>query len=99
MTVDTAVSTAVDMAAETLFDLLDNRTPDPQEWVRALDMGTVRVRIRVDVEPTGKTPEQALAEVVASDPAESLEARAAARTVLAGGPGLDAAMSVLSWPL
>ncbi|MFJ4339397.1 hypothetical protein [Streptomyces sp. NPDC088915] len=89
------VDDSMDMAVDYLRDRLDCTEPTTEQWARVLDCGTVRVRIRVDIEPTGRTAEQYLADVIASDPAEAPELRAAAAVVAAGGPGLETALTVL----
>lgn len=103
---ESAVGAVVDagmgMGADYLLDQLGCVEPSAEQWVRTLECGTMRVRIRVDVEPTGLSAEQAAAEVIASDPNEAPEVRAAARVVVAGGPGLGEALALLSrtgpWP-
>ncbi|MFE8011484.1 hypothetical protein ACFU3O_01950 [Streptomyces antibioticus] len=101
-TAATVVDTAVAMGADYLLDRLHCAEPTALDWERTLDCGTMRVRIRVEVEPTGLTGEQVAAETVAGDENELLEVRAAARLVLAGGPGREAALEVLArsgpWP-
>lgn len=96
------INAGMGMAADYLLDQLCCAEPSAARWSRTLDCGTMRVRIRVEVEPTGLTAEQAAAEAIASDPAETPEVRAAARAVLAGGPGLGEAVALLSrtgpWP-
>ncbi|MDX2703960.1 hypothetical protein PV350_13970 [Streptomyces sp. PA03-6a] len=95
-TTDSTVGAAMEMAADCLLDQLAGMAPHAEQWGRTLDCGTMRVRIRVEVEPTGLTAEQAAAAVVASDLAEQPESRAAARVVLAGGPSVGEALNVLA---
>ncbi|GAB2325623.1 hypothetical protein [Streptomyces variabilis] len=99
----TTVGDAMNMAADVILDQIGGHEARPERWARTLECGTVRVRIRVEVEPTGLTVEQAAAAVVAGDDNEAPEVRAAARLLLAGGPGVEAAREVLArsgpWPL
>ncbi|MEU3413757.1 hypothetical protein ABZ760_21220 [Streptomyces sp. NPDC006658] len=98
----TVINAGMDMAADHLLDQLDCAEPSTAHGERTLHCGTVRVRIRVDVEPTGLTAEQAVAAVIAGDENEAPEVRAAARAMLAGGPCIEAARKVLArsgpWP-
>ncbi|HEX5567978.1 MAG TPA: hypothetical protein VFY14_13810 [Streptomyces sp.] len=97
-----AVDSGMAMAADYLLDQLDCAEPTAQRWARTLHCGTVRVRIRVEVEPTGLTAEQAVAAVIAGDENEAPEVRAAACLLVAGGEGAVAARDVLArsgpWP-
>ncbi|GGV77474.1 hypothetical protein GCM10010294_45050 [Streptomyces griseoloalbus] len=101
-TAHAVVDASMDMGADYLLDQLHCAEPTALDWERTLDCGTMRVRIRVEVEPTGLTADQAAAEVIASDRNEAPEVRAAARVVMAGGPGVEAAVAVLArsgpWP-
>ncbi|MEU9641505.1 hypothetical protein [Streptomyces sp. NPDC048188] len=101
-TVRDVVDATMDMSAGHLLEQLDCAAPTSGQWERALDCGTVRVRIRVEVEPTGLTADQAVAAVIAEDENEAPEVRAAARLLMAGGPGVEAARAVLvgsgPWP-
>ncbi|MGJ5897980.1 hypothetical protein ACSCBZ_39440 [Streptomyces niveiscabiei] len=93
---------SVDMLTYMLLEGISGEQPFTEAYDDELDCGTMRVRIRIEVEPTGLTPEQAGAAVVADDPAEPPHVRAAARRVMAGGPGLEDARALLSstgpWP-
>lgn len=93
---------SVDMLAFAVLETLCGEQPFTEVYDDELDCGTMRVRIRIEVEPTGLTPEQAGAAVVAGDSAEPEHVRAAARQVMAGGPGLEDARALLSgtgpWP-
>ncbi|GHC26940.1 MULTISPECIES: hypothetical protein [Streptomyces rochei group] len=96
------VDATMEMSAGHLLERLDCAAPTNGQWARTVDCGTVRVRIRVEVEPTGLTADQAAAAVIAGDENEAPEVRAAARLLLAGGPGVEAAVAVLAgsgpWP-
>ncbi|MDX3400073.1 hypothetical protein [Streptomyces sp. ME01-18h] len=96
------VGDAMNMAADIILDEVGGHEARPERWARTLECGTVRVRIRVEVEATGVTVEEAAAEAIAADPGEAPEVRAAARIVAAGGPGREAALRVLRatgpWP-
>lgn len=99
----TAVVNAMSMATDALLDEIGGHEPFAEQWTRTLGCGTVRVRIRVEVEPTGLSVEEAGAACIAGDENETPEAREAARVVLAGGPGIEAAREVLArsgpWPV
>ncbi|MFF9215499.1 hypothetical protein [Streptomyces viridosporus] len=102
-TVHDVVAAGMNMGAEHLLEQLDCAAPTTEQWERTLDCGTVRVRIRVEVEPTGLTAEQAVAAVIAEDENEAPEVRAAARLLMASGEGSEVARQVLAdtgpWPL
>lgn len=85
-TAQDVVDAAMTMAAEHLLEKLIEQPPRRADWSAELDCGTVRVRMRVEVVPTGLTAEQWVAAVIASDPAEPSAVRAAARLVAAGAP-------------
>lgn len=55
---------------------------DGRAWQHEADLGTLRLRIRVEFTSTGMTLEQAEAWIVAGDPNESPAERAAARSLL-----------------
>jgi hypothetical protein len=97
-----AIDAGVDIAADYLLDQLDCAEPSAERLERTLDCGTVCIRIRVEVEPTGLTAEQVVAAVIAGDENEAPEVRAAARAMLADGAGTDVAREVLArsgpWP-
>ncbi|XKK63917.1 hypothetical protein HFP71_16860 [Streptomyces sp. ARC32] len=101
-TVRETVDVAMTMSANHLLEELDCAAPAAEQWESTLDCGTVRVRIRVEVEPTGLTADQAVAAVIAGDENEAPDVRAAARLLMAGGAGTEAAAAVLArsgpWP-
>ncbi|WP_019073267.1 hypothetical protein [Streptomyces hokutonensis] len=55
---------------------------DGHGWQHEADLGTVRLRLRVEFTSTGMTLEQAEAWIVAGDPGESRAERQAARALL-----------------
>ncbi|EPD62399.1 hypothetical protein [Streptomyces sp. HGB0020] len=97
-----ALNTAMLMAAHHIHEEISFLEPRHDTWARDLDCGVVRVRIRVEVEPTGLTLDQALAAAIAADENETPEVRAAARLVAAGGPDAEEAVGLLAqsgpWP-
>jgi hypothetical protein len=72
-----------------LSDLGGPTELDGRAWQHEANLGTLRLRIRVEFTSTGMTPEQAEAWIVAGDPNESPAERAAARLLL-----LDAGLPV-----
>lgn len=99
---DGMVGGSVEMLRFAILEGLGGQEPRAGTYDDVLDCGTMRVRLRIEVEPTGITREQAAAAAVAEDAAEPPEVRAAARLVAAGGEGLEEALAVLSrtgpWP-
>ncbi|MEV0209438.1 hypothetical protein AB0H97_29995 [Streptomyces sp. NPDC050788] len=81
--------------AEEIWDCPERERLDGTIYSEVRDCGTVRVRVAVEVEATGRTLEQACAQVLADDDNESPEVRAAARVLVAGGPQLEAARAIL----
>lgn len=85
----------IDTLAEELWDVADRERLDGTIWAETRDVGTVRLRVAVEVEATGRTLEQACAAILADDGNELPAVRKAAQAVVAGGPQLEAARAIL----
>jgi hypothetical protein len=81
--------------ADEIWACPERESLDGTIYSEVRDCGTVRVRVAVEVEATGRTLEQACAAILAEDGNESPEVREAARVLVAGGPRLEAARAIL----